>query len=405
MTESDIEIQLRCAKPDELEEVLQVMCSAFGLSFEKAKKIFFSDPFLNHSNNLVLMTNGQVTSCLTLLPIEVMIGGSVVRIGGIAGLATKPDQQRKGYAARLLKYALDVCKERDLPLVILEPSNIKYYLKLGWIETSRSVCYGIRGDLQLHEPVGMVVREIMPDDILMMDTIRSARMNHSLARIRDAVLWSQIIKRYPNSKVLVNQFGEVEGYVLVEIILGQINWDKASTSPRFVIIELYALYNEAARTLLASILNFGIEQVEIAGEEYEIKDLGVNLQKVLCSLNIPPAFGRLVSFRGMVIALLSNLPEIPSPVKLECRYEDFSEVITVGNDGEGRLKIIGELTTGTTHLITGNEEAWLMTLSGYYSAKAALSVDLLAANSMYAAQTVMSLFPARHPHLAVADRF
>ncbi len=405
MAENGIDIQLRCAEPEELEDFLHVMCRVFDLPFEIAKIVFFSDPFLNNENNLVLMLNSQIVSCLTLLSLEAMIGGNEVRMGGIAGLATLPEHQRKGYAARLMNYAFEVCKERDLQFVVLDPSDINYYRKRGWFEISRSVCYELRHEEHDYVSDEIAVRSVIHDDLVEMDFLRFHQMKHSLGRVRGEINWMQIVKKRPKSKVAINETGEVVGYMLVEEDLGHVGLSKPEVPPGLVVVELYAEHTEAANALLSAIHEPGFDKIDIMGEENELATLGVRAYPPKIRTAIAPSMGRLISFQGMLNSLLSILPEITDPVKMECRFEKVIEVITLGRDCDGRLIMIDDSSLNCYHHIAGNEEGWLKVLTGYLSAEEALTMNLLSANSDYARETAISLFPARHPHMSEADRF
>jgi predicted acetyltransferase len=56
----------------------------------------------------------QLVSKLHILPMEVYVGGRVFSMGGLAGVATWPEQRRRGSVTRLLKHALQSMKAQTI---------------------------------------------------------------------------------------------------------------------------------------------------------------------------------------------------------------------------------------------------------------------------------------------------
>ncbi|MGI4791684.1 MAG: GNAT family N-acetyltransferase [Janthinobacterium lividum] len=132
---------IHAARPEEAEAVLEILGLAFGLDIDAARPIFYADPYYDLSHKRVLSLPGVgIVSCLTIVPTEICIGGVPVRAGGIAGVATRPAFQRRGYAAALLEATVPVlAKEFGFPLSLLHPIDAPFYQKFGWEYASRHV--------------------------------------------------------------------------------------------------------------------------------------------------------------------------------------------------------------------------------------------------------------------------
>src|SRR5690348_17013176 len=98
---------LRAATIGETEQFLDVFCAAFRLDRDAARPLFSRDPFFDLNLKricIVPVDNGPETivSCLTVVPADLRVGNAVVRMAGIAGVATRPEYRRRGYAGGLL---------------------------------------------------------------------------------------------------------------------------------------------------------------------------------------------------------------------------------------------------------------------------------------------------------------
>jgi aminoglycoside 2'-N-acetyltransferase I len=66
---------------------------------------------------------------------EAKWNGRRVHLGGIGGVATRPDARRRGYASIALNAALQTLKDEgatDFALLFCEPGNVPFYVERGW---------------------------------------------------------------------------------------------------------------------------------------------------------------------------------------------------------------------------------------------------------------------------------
>ena len=78
---------------------------------------------------------GHLVSHVGVLTREVTLDGTVVRIGGIGGVATHPDYRGRGFAAAGMQRALDFFTEDPgiaFALLGCQPDVAPYYARLGW---------------------------------------------------------------------------------------------------------------------------------------------------------------------------------------------------------------------------------------------------------------------------------
>lgn len=86
--------------------------------------------------------DGQIVSCLILIERTGKIDGQPVRLGGIGGVATHPDAQRKGYARQVMLAAVDFMRDRlgvEFGLLVCTPELNDYYARMGWQLVTRPI--------------------------------------------------------------------------------------------------------------------------------------------------------------------------------------------------------------------------------------------------------------------------
>src|ERR1051325_7921347 len=105
-------IEIRAARSDELEVMLAVMCESFGLPFNPARDIFLHDPYFDIDKKRVLVLDGDIISCLTIVDTTLWIGNAPVRVAGIANVATRQSHRGQGYASQLLRGIIPALHER-----------------------------------------------------------------------------------------------------------------------------------------------------------------------------------------------------------------------------------------------------------------------------------------------------
>ncbi|MDA7025303.1 GNAT family N-acetyltransferase [Bacillus sp. CLL-7-23] len=74
----------------------------------------------------------NLISKLNIIPFEVQIEQQDMKMGGIGGVATWPEERRKGTVRQLLIKSLEIMRENHQTISFLHPFNISFYRKFGW---------------------------------------------------------------------------------------------------------------------------------------------------------------------------------------------------------------------------------------------------------------------------------
>lgn len=86
-------------------------------------------------------TDGRIGSCVRIIPHEIFVGGRVLGMGGIGGVATWCDLQGQGYAGRCMAESVRMMHEQGFALSALYPFSYRYYRKFGYEHCCDQIVY------------------------------------------------------------------------------------------------------------------------------------------------------------------------------------------------------------------------------------------------------------------------
>lgn len=184
-----------------------------------------------------IFEEGILGAKLTLLPLQVYIQGRVALMGGIAGVATWPENRRQGMVAKLLSHTLQTMNEAGQTLSFLHPFLIPFYRKFGWEIYCEYKKYTIpiaKFPLKA-EIAGSIRRNIF--DIEILDELYSHfadQYNGTLKRDKD--WWEHaVLDQDTFNAIFYSLKGNPEGYVLYKIEKSEL------------VIDEFVFMNEQAR--------------------------------------------------------------------------------------------------------------------------------------------------------------
>lgn len=184
-----------------------------------------------------IFEDGILGAKLTLLPLQVYIQGRTVLMGGIAGVATWPENRRQGLVAKLLSHTLQTMNEAGQTLSFLHPFLIPFYRKFGWEIYCEYKKYTIpiaKFPLKA-EITGDIRRNLF--DIEILDELYShfaAQYNGTLKRDKDR--WEHaVLDQDTFNAIFYSLKGNPEGYVLYKIEKSEL------------VIDEFVFMNEQAR--------------------------------------------------------------------------------------------------------------------------------------------------------------
>ncbi|GAK43098.1 GNAT family N-acetyltransferase [Paenibacillus urinalis] len=327
-----------------------------------------------------LFDDEELQAKLTLLPFQVYVNGKVFDMGGIAGVATWPENRRKGHVAQLLKHALQEMKNQGQSLSFLHPFLVPFYRKYGWEVFAEYKRYFIQAH-QLPPRVeyeGKVVRDVT--DIAVLDGLYqsfASRYNGTL--VRDEAWWKRsVLNGDGHTAVYYSPEGEPQGYVLYE------NKDKELICDEFV----YSNEN-ARRALLTYFANHPSEQFKLSMLPSD-DELPFLLPEPRVKQELVPYFmARIVDLR----AFIAQYPfEANQSLDLVLQVEDSVASwntgfwhLTINEDGQGNIELLSSDDKSTAD-VSGDIQSFTAMFMGYKRPRELYLMERLAGNPLRATQ-------------------
>lgn len=119
---------IRNIREEEGETFLQLLCNVFGLDYNRAYDIFFTEPMFDLHRKWALFDGPEMLAILTTTPLQFGWGRAV----GIAGVATRADRQGEGLAGQLLRKVLSESEKRGEGPALLFAKDVRVYEKNGF---------------------------------------------------------------------------------------------------------------------------------------------------------------------------------------------------------------------------------------------------------------------------------
>ncbi|ARK31568.1 GNAT family N-acetyltransferase [Halalkalibacter krulwichiae] len=138
----------------------------------------------------------QLVAKLHLLSLQVYLGDDLLKMGGIAGVATYPEYRRNGYVKEMLIHILEQLKKDEFRISMLFPFSVPFYRKFGWeLFSNKQTVTMTKSDLMFQrEATGTVKRsqEGQVADLAIVYTQYATKLFGMLHRDHD--WWRKLVK-------------------------------------------------------------------------------------------------------------------------------------------------------------------------------------------------------------------
>jgi predicted acetyltransferase len=98
-------------------------------------RTFYFNKVYRHEETLILTENAVPVASFQMIPYRIKIANKIYPAAYISGVMTHPDFQGKGYMGKLLNYALEETKRKNIPITFLIPQEeqlFNFYAKHGY---------------------------------------------------------------------------------------------------------------------------------------------------------------------------------------------------------------------------------------------------------------------------------
>lgn len=162
----------------------------------------------------------KLAAKLHLIPLSVDVNDIKMEMGGISSVATWPEYRRQGMVKDLLFHALQVMRERKIPLSYLHPFSVPFYRKFGWEMAFANKHYEIPMKQLKQEFKGQGYVKRIERATSIMDSIYKEyvkKFNGGL--IRDKKWWEQRVLKDKKAILAIayNMEQVAEGYIIYQV--------------------------------------------------------------------------------------------------------------------------------------------------------------------------------------------
>ncbi len=217
-------IEIRPAREDELERAHFVI--AYSFTADRTEE---GRERMRHVEEMapstVLLEDGEIVACLRVFPLEVLVNGAPVPLGGVSSVACLPEHRRKGHIGRLLRHSLSEMRERGQALSSLYTPHPALYRRSGWMVAGSALKHTWNPkQVRLHHghaPSGRAVRVAEEDRPLLEDLYQRFTAGRNGYLVRPERWWKEAVFRrlYDEQRTLNDiavwrkDSGEASGYV------------------------------------------------------------------------------------------------------------------------------------------------------------------------------------------------
>lgn len=208
----------RLARADEVPQAARVVAHSFvGHPASYYEQLLRHGPWGALDALWVCEDEGRIAAACQLLPLQQWVGGSCLRVMGMASVAVAPTHRRRGLAARLVTSGMHFARERGDVATALYPFRVSFYQKLGYGPAGEAYQYRVPPevipDAAERNGIALVESESARAEVREVYE-RWAPTQTGQLRRTDAI-WKRLLQSDGRVAVLYrNQAGSGEGYAV-----------------------------------------------------------------------------------------------------------------------------------------------------------------------------------------------
>ncbi len=402
------EVLIGLAEQPELDAILRVMCAAFRMEYSAAQPIYFNDPHLNANDKMVVRCAQKIASCVTLVAGHTSVDQATLTICGLAGVATAPAYQRRGFATLLIESAISEAAKRGAHLALLTATQPEYYERRGWAVVGRNYLLQIDRNTIPKFNSRLKVRRARLDDADRINTLFDGYAGYSLKCSRSVLQWQGLLARLRQSVVVTDASGEILAYMLLQTRLGRVNIGRPASPPVVHVLEALATTVCAKQALLGWLAGReGPDRIDFELPMPMLRDLGLlDIDEI--NLRVTGGcMGYITNFPAAIAALSQNWGQpCSNTVTFRCRYSGGAESVVSVRSDRGKVLIIPQAAIPDHQpVVDGAARIWAQLITGYISAPDAVALGELTVNDNKTEDELIAIFPSRSPMLAPPDLF
>ena len=234
-----------------------------------------------HHQLFGIIEEDKLVAKLHFLPLEINLGDKLLKMGGIAGVATYPEYRRSGFVHNLLIHTLNKMKEEGYSLSMLHPFSVPFYRKYGWeLFSNKHVVTLKKSDLRFQKStLGNMKRFSKNPPLEDLQIVYSAYAKTFSGMLKRAEDWWEKLVKNQQIAVYYDEQKEPCGYICYQI-----------ANMKMEVEEFVALNGEARRGLWNFICQHDSMVEELEMTLYENEPLLFSLEEPRFKRTITPYF-------------------------------------------------------------------------------------------------------------------
>ncbi|MGN7457631.1 GNAT family N-acetyltransferase [Paenibacillus pasadenensis] len=216
-------MEIRKLRPEEMDEHLKLSQYAFQyvMSPEELERAHRTR---KPEQLWVAVEEGRIRSQVLVLPLTAYVQGRKFAMGGVAAVASWPEERRKGHIAQLLRRSLEEMKERGQTLSMLAPFSIGFYRRFGWELCADRIRFTIpRDKLPPRKLTPGFIERVDPAQPDIRQSLQELYEEYAsgfqIALSRESDWWDDSVLRRKSGHAAIyrSEGGAAEGYALYQV--------------------------------------------------------------------------------------------------------------------------------------------------------------------------------------------
>ena len=243
-------VEIRAARPEEMEEFRRVASTALGMPVESFKEV-------RPEWTLCAFEDGRLATTYAYWPLTMRFNGEGIPVAGVTSVGTMPIFRRRGYLRRITSTHFNYLHESgEYSIAILLASLAAIYQRYGYAIVSTRNMYDVEPrylEFAVDQPVPGKLRELGDDEFgLLVELYRRFRADRTGYIHRGRAMWEAGVLNPPPAgsrllRVVYEEAGEPLGYVIY--VLTPLPGPAAGPRQRLTIRDLAWLSPSAYRAI------------------------------------------------------------------------------------------------------------------------------------------------------------
>lgn len=216
-------MKIRTATELDLDILTQMGCESFpsGYPYEDRRRLYLEHPRRKLEEDvLVAEVNDKIVASLSAIPYVVWLAGARLPMLGLAGVANKLEERRRGYASKLCQEAIKRGHEQGHIISILYPFRFDFYKKLGWGAIGELIEYRFHPSNLPSYEARKNVRRFQEDDLVgLTECYQRFVERHNCLAERSIAVWQSKLKTVQKREQILMVYqtqNKITGYIFFE---------------------------------------------------------------------------------------------------------------------------------------------------------------------------------------------